>query len=335
MSETPLRIGLLGAATISENAVCAPARRAGHRLVVVAARDADRARAFADARGVERVAASYDEVLGDPEVDLVYNPLANGLHARWNIAALRAGKHVLCEKPFAANGEDARRVAEVARAEGGVVMEAYHYAFHPVMRRVLEVVASGEIGSVRHVGSTMVIPAPDDGNPRWSLDLAGGALMDVGCYALHALRQLGASAGGEPTVRSALAHERVGHPGVDEWVLADLDYPGGATGGFFTSMDGPEIVMRLAVVGSLGRVEAHSFVLPHTDDRVEVVTAAGSRTERLGTRSSYDYQLEVMADVVAGRIPVPLDLDDAVATMDLLDATYVAAGLDPRPSGLS
>ncbi len=330
-----LRIGLLGAATISANALIGPASRGGHRLVTVAARDADRARTFAEVHGVERVAATYDEVLTDPEVDLVYNPLANGLHARWNIRALEAGKHVLTEKPFAANGEEARRVAEVARRSPGVIMEAFHYAFHPVMRRVLEIVGSGEIGTLRHVDSTMIIPAPEDDNPRWSLELAGGALMDLGCYSLHAMRLLGASAGGEPQVVTARGADRVGHPGVDEWVQAELAFPDGASGRTFTHMAGPDVVMELTAVGTTGRVTAANFVLPHTDDRVHVITESGSRTERPGTRPSYDYQLDALASAISDRTAPPLGVDDAVATMDLVDATYVAAGFSPRPSSLA
>ncbi len=330
-----LRIGLLGAATISANALIGPATRGGHRLVAVAARDADRARTFAEVHGIERVAASYDDVLTDPEVELVYNPLANSLHAPWNIRALEAGKHVLTEKPFAANGEEARRVAEVARSSPGVVMEAFHYVFHPVMRRVLEVVASGEIGTLRHVDSTMIIPAPEDDNPRWSLELAGGALMDIGCYSLHAMRMLGASAGGEPRVVAARGVERAGHPGVDEWVQAELAFPDGASGRTFTHMAGPDVVMELTAIGTTGRITAANFVLPHTDDRVHVTTESGTRTEHLGTRPSYDFQLDVLAQAINDRTRPPLDVDDAVATMDLIDATYVAAGFSPRPSSLA
>ncbi|MET0450152.1 MAG: Gfo/Idh/MocA family oxidoreductase [Aeromicrobium sp.] len=331
---TGLRIGLLGAARISVGSVIAPAHRGDHRLVVVAARDVDRAEAYAAEHGIERVAATYDDVIADPDVELVYNPLANSLHAPWNIKALRAGKHVLSEKPFAANGVEARRVAEVARQSDGVVMEAFHYAMHPVMQRVLEIVASGEIGEVRHIGSTMVIPAPADDDLRWSFELAGGAMMDLGCYSLHAMRLLGAAAGGEPVVRSAIGGERTGHPGVDEWIRAELDYPAGATGSLLTHMAGPDVVMTLTVVGSTGRVEVRNFVLPTIDDRIDVTTTDGTRTEALGTRASYDYQLDAMTAAIHDGAPLPLDLDDAIATMDLIDATYVAAGFTPRPSSL-
>lgn len=332
--QTGLRIGLLGAARITEEAIIGPARRTGRRLVVVAARDASRAEAFAQRHGVERFAQTYDEVLADPEVDLVYNPLANGLHAPWNIKALRAGKHVLSEKPFAANGEEARRVAEVARASEGTITEAFHYAFHPAMRRVVEIVGSGEIGTIQHVDSTIIIPAPGDDDPRWSLELAGGALMDLGCYSLHAFRTLGAFAGGEPQVVAARGMSRAGHPGVDEWVHAELAYPDGATARSFTHMAGPEVVMRLTVVGSAGSIEVHNFVVPHHDDLIDIVTRDDRRTETSGTRPSYDYQLDAVAEAIAGGAPVPLDLDDAIATADLIDAVYVAAGFTPRPSSL-
>lgn len=306
---------------------------------MVAARDRDRATAFAAANGIERVAASYDAVVTDPEVDLVYNPLANSLHSAWNIRALQAGKHVLSEKPFSTNAADARLVAQVASTCPTTVMEAYHYAFHPVMRRVLEVVESGEIGTVIHVESTMKIPAPDDGNPRWSFELGGGAQMDLGCYSLHAMRMLGRFAGGEPTVTAADARERGGRSYVDEWMHTVVTYPSGATGHAIADMDATGLgeaglEMTLTVIGTAGRVHAHNFVLPHMDDRVDVTTASGVRTENLGTRPTYDYQLDVMAAAIANGTPAPLDLVDAIATMDLVDASYLTAGLPVRPSAL-
>ncbi len=337
---TPLRIGLLGAADITARALIEPARRAGHRVVVVAARDLDRATVFAQTHGIERVATSYADVINDPEVDLIYNPLANSLHAPWNIHALQAGKNVLSEKPSAANAQEARLVAEVARASKGFVMEAYHYAFHPVMKRVLEIVESGEIGEVRHVDSVMMVPAPVADNPRWSLALAGGAQMDLGCYSLHAMRLIGALTSGPPTVTSAAARERAGRPGVDEWLRTEVGFPSGATGRAIADMagdesDGPDFEMSLTVNGLLGRIRVPNFVLPQLDDRIEVMTHGGLRTENLGTRPTYDYQLEVIAEASADGSSPPLDLDDAIETMELIDASYAAAGLEPRPGFVS
>ncbi len=151
---------ILGAARITERALVAPARSGGHRLVAVAARDRSRAEAFAAAHGVERTHGSYAELLADPEVEVVYNPLANGLHGPWNLAALAAGKHVLTEKPSASNSVEAREVLEAAAASGTVFMEAFHYLFHPVTRRLHELLASGELGELRRAEALVAIPAP-------------------------------------------------------------------------------------------------------------------------------------------------------------------------------
>ncbi|MFC9126487.1 Gfo/Idh/MocA family protein [Streptomyces sp. NPDC057099] len=327
----PLRIGLLGAARITERSLIAPARATGHRLVAVAARDRARAEAFAAGHGVERVAGSYAELVADPEIDVVYNPLANGLHGPWNLAALTAGKHVLSEKPSASNAREAAEVRQAARKAGTVFMEAFHYLFHPVTRRLHELLDSGELGELRHAEAMVAIAAPPDTDPRWSLPLAGGALMDLGCYSLHALRMLAPWAGGAPRLAGARAGERAGAPGVDEWLDADLEFPGGATGSARCHMAYDGLEMSIRIVGSRGEATAPNFVLPQLDDRIVVRTPEGERTERLGTRSSYTYQLEAFAARVRDGAPLPLDADDAVTTMELIDASYQEAGFAPRP----
>lgn len=327
----PLRIGVLGAARITELSLVGPARTTGHRLVAVAARDRSRAAAFADEHDVERVVDSYADLLADPEVEVVYNPLANGLHGPWNLAALAAGKHVLSEKPSASNAEEAAEVRDAADKSGSVFMEAFHYLFHPVTRRLHEIVESGELGELRRVETLVAIPAPGDSDPRWSLSLAGGALMDLGCYSLHAVRMLAPWAGGAPRLVSARGGQRAGAPGVDEWLDADLEFPGGATASARCHMAYDDLEMSCRVIGSRGEALAPNFVLPHLDDRLVVRTPDGERTERLGTRSSYTYQLEALAAHIRRDGPLPLDADDALATMRLIDESYRAAGFEPRP----
>ncbi|KOG34299.1 Gfo/Idh/MocA family protein [Streptomyces resistomycificus] len=327
----PLRIGVLGAARITERSLVDPARAGGHRLVAVAARDRSRAEAFAAEHGVERVADSYADLIADPEVEVVYNPLANGLHGPWNLAALAAGKHVLTEKPSASNAREAAEVREAVAKAGTVFLEGFHYLFHPVTRRLHEILRSGELGELRRVETMVAIPAPDDEDPRWSLPLAGGAVMDLGCYSLHAARMLAPWAGGAPRLVSARGGERAGAPGVDEWLDAELEYPGGATATARCHMAYHELEMSCRIVGTRGEASAPNFVLPHLDDRVVVRTADGERTERLGTRSSYSYQLEAFADRVRDGAAMPLDADDAVATMTLIDECYRAAGFEARP----
>ncbi|HWD83988.1 MAG TPA: Gfo/Idh/MocA family oxidoreductase, partial [Kribbella sp.] len=258
----PLRIGILGAARIAGRAVVEPAKLTGARLVSVAARATDRAEAFAAEHGVERVHASYQALIDDPEIEAIYNPLANGLHGPWNLRALAAGKHVLTEKPSASNAAEATQVRDAVHTSGLVFMEAFHYAYHPVMRRMQELVAKGELGDLQHVEATMVMPPPADEDPRWSLPLAGGAVMDVGCYALHAQRMFGQYAGGAPKLLSARAGERKRMPGVDEWLNADLEFPNGATGTVRTSMAAESVEFSLKVVGSRGEAFAPFYVLP-------------------------------------------------------------------------
>jgi len=318
-----LKIGVLGASRIAEDAIIGPAHELGHRLVAVAARDPHRAQAFAEKYGVERALVSYEDVINDPEVDVIYNPLANSLHAPWNLVAVAAGKPVLTEKPFARNRTEAMRVAEAADKAGVPVVEGFHYLFHPVTRRALELASEGTLGDITHVEVRMAMPDPGERDPRWLLDLAGGALMDLGCYGLHIMRQLG-----KPSIVRARAEER--SPGVDAWCDVELAFPSGATGLSANSMVADDRIHTLRIVGTAGDVLVHDFIKPSGDDRVTVRTPAGSVVEHLGTRASYSYQLQAFAEHVQHGAPLPLNIADAVENMAYVDAAYRGAGLDPR-----
>ena len=200
---------------------------------------------------------------------------------------------MLTEKPSASDAAEAREVRDAAAAAGVTLMEGFHYPYHPLHRRLHALLASGELGELRSVEISMVMPAPDDGDPRWRLDLAGGALMDVGCYGLHALRMLGAALGGPPRLVKARAGER--DPGVDAWLDAELELPGGVPATMRCGMTAPEFDFSYRLVGSRGQAFAPEFARPHLDDRIEVTTPAGTRVEELGRRSSYTYQLEALA----------------------------------------
>lgn len=327
----PLRFGLLGAARISDMAVIQPSRITGDRLVAVAARHRSRAEEYALRHGIERVVDDYQAVIDDPEVDVVYNPLANGHHAPWNLRAIEAGKHVLSEKPFASNAEEARRVRDAAAAAGVQVVEAFHYRYHPVQERMIEIAGSGEIGDVVYVEARMLMPPPPAGDLRWDWDVAGGGLMDVGCYAVHGLRDLAGLLGGDPGIIRARAGELPAHPRIDAWLNADLEFPTGVPARIECSMTHGVLDFSLRIVGSDGEAYAPGFVLPHMDDRVIVTTGTVTRTEELGRRSSYTYMLESLRRLVRAGEPMVTDADDAVRTMQLIDALYLAAGMQPRP----
>jgi predicted dehydrogenase len=302
--------------------------------VAVAARDPERAAAFAARHGVERVHQTYDDLLADPEVEVVYNPLANGLHGPWNLRAIAAGKHVLSEKPFAANALEARTVAAAAQVAGATVVEAFHYPFHPLFQRACSLLVEGAVGDLQHVEAILRMPAPADEDPRWSLELAGGALMDLGCYSLHAIRQLGRLfLGGEPRVRSAEGRERAGRRGVDEQVAVELDYPSGATARGGADMAAPVVDFHLTVTGPAGVLHVPDYPRPHEDDSL-ILRRPGRDdvVEHLGIKSSYTYQLEAFAAHLREGVALPYDVADTVPQAELIDAAYAAAGFAPRPS---
>lgn len=327
-----VRIGLLGASRIAESAVIGPAAELGHRVVAVAARDRSRAAVFAEKYAVERVLDGYQAVIDDAEVDVVYNPLANSQHAPWNLAAIAAGKPVLSEKPFARDQSEAQRVADAADAAGVTVLEGFHYFFHPVTQRAFELTANGTLGTITHVEVRMAMPTPGDDDPRWSLELAGGALMDLGCYGLHVMRSLGRlgvpGIEGHPSVVRAHAEERT--PGVDASCDVEIGFPGGATGLSTHSMIDHDHSYTIRIIGTAGDLMVHDFVRPKVDDRLTIHTSAGTVLERLGTRSSYTYQLDAFASHVEHGTPLPFGTADAVANMALVDAAYRAADMEPR-----
>jgi predicted dehydrogenase len=320
----PLRIGVLGAARIAPNALIKPAREREDVVVAaVAARDLGRARAYAAKHGIPTVHDSYEALLADPTLDAVYNPLPNGLHGRWTIAALAAGKHVLCEKPFTANADEAKVVADAAAKSGLVVMEAFHYRYHPVALRMLEIVTSGQLGALRHVEASVCFPLPRFHDIRYRLDLAGGAMMDAGCYAVHMVRLLG---GGEPDVVSAKAE--LHGADVDRAMRAELRFAAGHTGRITCSLWSTDLLRISArAVGERGELKVRNPLAPQVGHRISVRTNDGRRTEHLARRPTYAYQLDAFVGAVRDGEPVLTDPADAIRNLTVIDAVYRAAGL--------
>ena len=270
----------------------------------------------------------YADVIDDPDIDLVYNALVNSLHTKWNLDALHAGKHVLSEKPMASNADEAALVAEVARQSGRTLVEGFHYLHHPVSRRLQELVVSGVLGEVERVEVVLEIPSPPDTDPRWSLDLAGGATMDLGCYVLHAARQVGRWTSGEPRVTGAEAALRT--PGIDAGMAVELSYPNGTVASCRWDMAATERSMTWSVVGAKATATSLAFAVPHLDPRLLVHGVRETTTETLGDRTSYTYQLAALADTLERGTAFPVDLDDAVSNAELVDECYRRAGLTPR-----
>jgi predicted dehydrogenase len=331
-----LRIGTLGTSRISLPALLEPAGSVpAVTVAAVAARDASRAEHFALRHGIAKAYGSYQEILDDPEIDAIYNPLPNSLHGPWTLRAIAAGKHVLCEKPFASNADEAEQVVQAAADSGLVVMEAMHYRYHPLITRLREVV--DELGPVRHLQAwtSFAIASPDD--IRYDFALAGGALMDGGCYAIDCLRLLGASDGqSEPSVTAALADPVPGDAGgktADRSLAARLAFSGGTTGWFESSFtrDGG-FRADLHVICEDGLVHLDNFIFPHLARLVATKDGAVVADETGTEETTYVYQLRAFAAAIAGGDPVPTSAAHAAVTMRLIDDAYRAAGLAVRPT---
>jgi predicted dehydrogenase len=324
----PVRIGILGAARIAPAAVINPARLSPEaQVVAVAARDPQRAATFASEHGIPRVHPDYQALVEDPDIDAVYNPLPNGLHAQWTIAALRAGKHVLCEKPFTANAEEAGEVAAVADTTGLVVMEAFHYRYHPVAERMLEVVSDGTLGTLRHVEVWIAFPLLHFSDIRYDFDLAGGSMMDAGCYAVSIARLLGRQ---EPEVLDARA--TLHGDQIDRAMHVQLRFPSGHTATLRASMWTPTMPLRIAAraTGDRGQLRVLNPLAPQAGYRLAIRAGGKRRSEWGRGRPTYEYQLDAFCAAILHDGPVLTPPSYSLANMRVIDSVYRAAGLRPR-----
>ena len=320
----------------------------GIELAAVGARDLARADAAAAAWGVPIAYGSYEELLGDPDIDAVYIGTPAGLHRRWAVHAIAAGKHVLVEKPFANNATDAELIAEAAAAHPEVVvMEAFHWRYHPVATRIAEIVGSGVLGRVERVEAAFDIPVGHipTTDIRWDLALGGGATMDLGCYSIQWVRHAVASVpGGDPAVLPEVvsATAVVPEPQIDgslgaelRWTLRGPDGDHTVTGWVHSSMiaDGDHVVAYLTVRGSDGTLTANNPLAPQTGGaELRIETAAGARVEPVAPTSTYWHQLAAFRDAIVDGTPFPSTAADGVRNMAVIDACYRAAGLELRPT---
>jgi len=330
MADTSLRIGILGAARIAPMALVRPARQVPEAMVVaVAARAVARAQKFATKQGIPRVHSSYDALLADPEIDAVYNPLPNGLHCEWTIKALQAGKHVLCEKPIASNTAEAERMAAAARDTGKVLVEAFHWRYHPLAARMRAIIDGGDLGTVRHVETHFCVPLLIPGDIRYRLDLGGGATMDVGCYAISILRFL---AGAEPDVIRAAAKQL--SPGVDRYMAAEFSFADGRSGRMSCALlSGKLLRMAAFVRGDRGELSVFNPIAPHFYHRLKVRNDQGTRVEHVRGDATYTHQLRAFVAAVRDGTPVPTGPEHGIANMKVIDAVYRKAGMQPRGMG--
>jgi predicted dehydrogenase len=325
-----IRFGTLGAAAITPRALinpCIDEPRAG--VYAIAARDRKRAEEFARYARIRHVFDDYQAVIEHPKIDAIYIPLPISAHHEWTIKALVAGKHVLCEKSLASNTAEAQEMADVAAKTGRVLMDAFHYRYHPLFIRAKQLVDSGEIGELREVRAVFDVPVSGADNIRMNYRTAGGVTMDIGCYPISWVRHITSL---EPIDIEARAE--VGPPDVDLWLAATMQMPGGIVA--HTSGDMRSDVSfkaQLDVVGSRGRLTIVNPVSPQAGHQLKIVANGGTRTEVFDRRPSYGYQLDAFIAAIESGAPLLTGADDAVKQMRVIDRCYQSAGLPLRGGG--
>jgi predicted dehydrogenase len=324
---TSLRWGVLSTADIARKKVIPGLLKADRcELVAIASRDAAQARAVADELGIPIAHGSYEALLGDPAVDVVYIPLPNHLHAEWTVAAARAGKHVLCEKPLATTAADAQRMVDACADAGVRLMEAFMYRHHPSWVAAMEVVASGRLGRLRAVQSWFSYFNDDPANIRNQLDAGGGALFDIGCYSVNLSRML---FGAEPrSVQASVIRDPA--TGVDTLTSAILEFDDGVA--TFTCSTRVETDQRVHIYGTDGWLSIEiPFNIPPDRPTHVFVTSGGDppvapsmETLSFPTADPYTVEAQRFASAILDGTPTPTPPDDAVANLRVIERIFAA-----------
>lgn len=320
-----VRWGILSTANIGTQKVIPGIQQSAHsEVVAIASRDLSRAQAAANELGIPRAYGSYEELLADPDIDAIYNPLPNHLHVPLTVAATQAGKHVLCEKPIALSAEDAQGLR--ACRPDRLVLEAFMIRFHPQWLRAREIVRSGELGDIRAINAVFTYFNDDPGNVRNQADIGGGGILDIGCYPVTAGRFLFEA---EPKRVVALV-ERDAQFGTDRLASVLADFGNGRQLSFICSTQtaGEQSVQ---VLGSQAKL---NIVIPFNapaNERTAITVDIGApfdgslaRREILPACDQYTEQAEAFALAVLGEQPLPWGVDDAIASMKVLDAIFAS-----------
>ncbi len=323
-----LRWGVLSTADIGLRKVIPGMRRSARsEVVAIASREGGRAERVARELGIPRAHDTYESLLADPDVDAVYIPLPNHLHAAWTIAALRAGKPVLCEKPLALTADEAQGMVDVARETGVPLMEAFMYRQHPSWVAVRDVVASGRIGRLRAIDAWFSYHNDDPANIRNIREFGGGALYDIGCYTINLSRML---FGGEPDdVVSRVVLDPA--TGVDVLTSAILGFGDGQA--TFTVSTRVETDQRVHLYGDRGRmsIDIPFNIPPDRPTRVRIVAggdppvAPGEEVLEFATEDPYASEADAFAAAVLDGTPVPVPPEDAVANLRIIERVFARA----------
>tara|TARA_R110002072_G_scaffold1369_2_gene11201 strand:+ start:8344 stop:9324 length:981 start_codon:yes stop_codon:yes gene_type:complete len=322
------RFGILGAADIAPLALIYPCMNEPRATVsVIGARSRENATGFAQYHKIPNVADNYADVIAHGSCNAIYNPLPISHHKEWTIAALKAGKHVLCEKSFASNAKQAREMADVAAESGLILMDAFHYRYHPLFLHAKQVYDSGQLGEIESINAVFTvqgIPNPED--IRLNYATAGGVTMDIGCYPISWVRHI---SGQEPT--DVIANAVVGPKDVDMMLEASMTLPGGISAKILGDMrPNGKFQADIVVTGTLGTMKVRNPLAPQMGHRLTIEIGGERQDLSFDRRPSYSYQLDAFLQAIETGIAPLTDSEDAVKQMTVIDQCYIAAGLPIR-----
>lgn len=313
-----MRFGVISTANIAQAVVIPAIREAGHEVVAIASRGGDRASAIASELDIDRAYESYESLFADSEVEAVYNPLPNSLHAKWTKRAADHGLPILCEKPLAVDAEQAREMVAYCDEADVTLMEAFMWRYHPRTRRAASIV--DKLGEIRRFEAAFHFPMTDPENIRLDPDLAGGSLMDVGCYPMNATRLFL----GEPDRVYARTIDSM-DTGVDTTVSAQLEYASGATAQISGSFD-TEWVQRYRIDGSEGWLEVEDAFNPQSEPvQLRYAIEGREATETWHDVNQYALEVEAFVEAVESGTPPETGPQSAIKNMELLDAIKASA----------
>jgi predicted dehydrogenase len=322
-----VRWGVLGVAKIATAKVI-PAMQSGRwtEVTAIASRDLERARRAAQSLGIPKAYGSYEDLLNDPDIDAIYNPLPNQLHVPWSIRAAEAGKHVLCEKPIGLSADEARTLLAARDRTGVTIQEAFMVRAHPQWIAARDMVRSGRIGPVQSMLGHFSYFNRDAANIRNNPAYGGGALMDIGCYLVHTSRFIF----DEEPRRVIAAIERDPDFGVDRLTSILLEYPSGQAAG--TCSTQMVAYQRINIFGARGRIEIEIPFNAPPDRPCRLLVDAGSDLSGAGaervefeTCDQYRLQGDLFSQAIRDGAPAPYPLEDSVKNMAVIDALFRSA----------
>jgi xylose dehydrogenase (NAD/NADP) len=315
----PLRWGLLSTARINRALIPAIRESARSELTTIASRTLDRARDYADEWNIPRALGSYEALLADPAIDIVYIPLPNHLHCEWTVRALEAGKHVLCEKPLALSVEDVDRIGDACRRTGKVAAEAFMYRHHPLTQAVQDVLASGRLGTIKSYRGAFTFALTRDADVRLDPAMGGGSLWDVGCYPLSYANLL---AGAAPV--EVFGWQQASDRGVDLEFFAMMRYAGGSVAQFDCGFAGP-FRAEMEVVGSEGTLRIHHPFKTDLDSRLSFLTNDEVHDVPFAAEGPYGGEVADLEAAVLDGTPPRVSLTESRRTVQTIRALSESA----------